>query len=46
MQLFRVMNLMIALVHQYIVEDSAVPKQHLVTPLIMERTTIHVLCGS
>ena len=46
MQLFHVMNLMTALVQnifQYIVEDSAVPKQHLVTLFIMERNATHVL---
>ena len=40
------MNLMTALVqniYQYIVEDSAVPKQRLVTPFIMERNATHVL---
>ena len=45
MQPFRVMNLMTALVeiHQYIVEESAVLKQHLVTPLIMEQHAPNVL---
>ena len=46
MQLFHVMNLEIALVQnlcKYIVEDSAVPKQRLVTPFIMEQNATHVL---
>ena len=45
MQLFHVMNLMTALVeiHQYIVEESAVLEQHLVTPLVMEQHAPNVL---
>ena len=45
MQLFYVMNLMTALVEidQYIVEESAVLKQHLVTPLILEQHAPNVL---
>ena len=45
MQLFHVMNLMTALVeiHQYIVEESAVLKQHPVTPLILEQCAPNVL---
>ena len=46
MQLFHVMTLRTAPVQniwQYTVEDIAVPRQHLVTPFIMEQNATHVV---